>query len=560
MPKLTIDGKEIEVPKGTKIIEAAKRLGIDIPYYCYHPALSVAGNCRMCLVEIERSPKLQIACHSEALEGMKVWTDTPKVRETKRHILEFLLVNHPVDCPVCDQAGECWLQDYYMNYGAYSSRLDENKIKKQKAVSVGPTVMLDSERCILCSRCVRFLDEITKTSELGILRRGDHCEIAPFPGRELKNPYSGNVVDLCPVGALTDKDFRFKVRAWYLEGKPTLCNGCARGCNIDLQYRKNRFHHAKGQRVMRIKPRFNASVNQWWICDAGRYGYKWHDHERILKPSVRCRGELSDVTWDEGLSEIAERILESNGKIMVFLSPQLSCEEIFAADKFFKNRLKIQKTMLVSPKPRGEEDAFLICADKNPNSKGAEWLGYVDEEGWAKKFLEVSKNGMIEGAILFGQDLMNVYNREPVASALGKLKWTALVGANHHATSAYVNYVLPSATYLEKEGTFVNCQGRVQKFGKIFSPLGEARPELEILRALAGKLGIDWPYQTPAEIFGELTRTVHEFDGFKYEELSAQPGDVRKMGEPMIPAETQASGLIFNETKIDGKAAGRTRS
>ena len=209
MVKLTIDGKEIEVPKGTRLIEAAKQLGTNVPYYCYHPGLSIAGNCRMCLVEVEKIPKLQISCHLEAQEGMVVRTNTDRILKTRQHVLEFLLINHPLDCPVCDQAGECWLQDYYMKYGLYDSRLNENKIRKPKAVPVGPTVMLDAERCILCSRCVRFTDEISKTSELGIINRGDRGEIAVFPGKELDNPYSGNVVDICPVGALTDRDFRF---------------------------------------------------------------------------------------------------------------------------------------------------------------------------------------------------------------------------------------------------------------------------------------------------------------------------------------------------------------
>ena len=270
MPKLIIDGQEIEVPKGTRIIEAAKKLDITIPYYCYHPGLSVAGNCRMCLVEIEKMPKLQISCHMECQDGMVVRTNTEKIIKTRQHVLEFLLVNHPLDCPVCDQAGECWLQDYYMKHGLHESRVAENKIKKKKAVSVGPTVMLDSERCILCSRCVRFTDEVSKTGEFGIINRGDHSEISIFPGKELNNPYSGNVVDICPVGALTDKDFRFKVRVWYLKSKESICNGCSRGCNIEVQYRTDRLHHAQGERVMRLKPRFNETVNKWWICDEGR--------------------------------------------------------------------------------------------------------------------------------------------------------------------------------------------------------------------------------------------------------------------------------------------------
>ena len=309
MVKLTVNGKEVEVPKGTRVIEAAKKADYDVPFYCYHPGLSVAGNCRMCLVEIEKIPRLQIACHMEVQPGMVVRTDTDKIKETRKHVLEFLLINHPVDCPVCDQAGECWLQDYYMNYGAYESRLQENKNKKPKAVSIGPTVMLDAERCILCSRCVRFCDEIPKTSELGIIQRGDHSEITVFPGKELNNRYSGNVVDICPVGALTDKDFRFKARVWYLKSEESLCNGCSRGCNIDVHFLKDRRHHAKGERVMRLKPRFNEAVNQWWMCDEGRYGYRYHDQNRITGPMTRMNGQVRETAFEDTLKEVVQRLI-----------------------------------------------------------------------------------------------------------------------------------------------------------------------------------------------------------------------------------------------------------
>ena len=234
MPTLTIDGKPITVEAGTRVIEAARRLGIEVPFYCYHPGLTIPANCRICMVEIEKFPKPQVACYTECQDGMVVRTDTDKIKETRRHILEFLLINHPLDCPVCDQAGECWLQDYYLRYGLYDARFYEEKVKKPKAVPIGPNVMLDAERCILCSRCVRFTDEISKTSELGIVNRGDHSEIAVSPEKELDNPYSGNVVDICPVGALTDRDFRFKCRVWYLQKADSICPGCARGCNIEI--------------------------------------------------------------------------------------------------------------------------------------------------------------------------------------------------------------------------------------------------------------------------------------------------------------------------------------
>src|SRR3989442_12558347 len=271
MARLTIDGKEIEVEAGTNLIEAARRLGIEVPHYCYHPGLSIAGQCRLCMVDIEKTPRPTIACNTTATDGMVVHTDTERVRDTRRSIMEFHLINHPLDCPVCDQAGECWLQIYYMKHGLYDPRMKDEKVHKPKAVPLGPHVMLDAERCILCSRCVRFCDEITGTGELGIFNRGDHSEIGLFPGRDLVNNYSANVVDICPVGALTDRDFRFQVRVWYLDAAKSVCTGCARGCNVDVHVNRRRPHHADGKRVARLKPRFNTDVNAWWLCDIGRY-------------------------------------------------------------------------------------------------------------------------------------------------------------------------------------------------------------------------------------------------------------------------------------------------
>ena len=234
MPKVTIDGVEVEVAAGTNVLEAAKQAGIEVPHYCYHPGLSIAGQCRLCMVDIDRVPRPQISCNMTVADGMVVHTKTERVVETRRSVMEFHLINHPLDCPVCDQAGECWLQIYYMRHGLYDPRMADEKVHKPKALPLGPHVMLDAERCILCSRCVRFCDEITGTGELGIFHRGDHSEIGLFPGATLENKYSGNVIDICPVGALTDRDFRFQVRVWYLDSARSVCTGCARGCNVDV--------------------------------------------------------------------------------------------------------------------------------------------------------------------------------------------------------------------------------------------------------------------------------------------------------------------------------------
>src|SRR3989454_6710438 len=322
MPRLTIDGKEIEVEAGTNLIEAARRLGIEVPHYCYHPGLSIAGQCRLCMVDIDKTPRPSIACNTPAADGMVVHTQTERVKDMRRSMMEFHLINHPLDCPVCDQAGECWLQIYYMQHGLYDPRMVDEKVHKPKAVPLGRHVMLDAERCILCSRCVRFCDEITGTGELGIFSRGDHSEIGLFPGHDLENNYSGNVVDICPVGALTDREFRFQVRVWYLDTTKSVCPGCARGCNVDVHVNRKRPHHAGGRRVARLKPRFNDAVNAWWICDVGRYGFEAVDDPSRI-PLARHGGV--DVTRDEALGLLVAALRDhAPGEIAILASPELS--------------------------------------------------------------------------------------------------------------------------------------------------------------------------------------------------------------------------------------------
>src|SRR5437879_5376119 len=309
MPKLTIDGRALEVPAVTSLIEAARPLAIESPHYCYRPARAIAGQCRLCVVDIEKVPRPQVACNTVVAEGMVVHTETERVLETRKSIMEFHLINHPLDCPVCDQAGECWLQIYYMKHGLYDPRMVDEKVHKPKAVPLGPHVILDAERCILCSRCVRFCDEVTGTSELGIFHRGDRSEIGLFPGQELANKYSANVVDICPVGALTDRDFRFQVRVWYLDTTKSICPGCARGCNIEVHVNRRRPHHAEGRRVARLKPRFNAEVNKWWLCDAGRYGSAFVDGDPRLQAPARRDGEKTlEVAWTEMIPLAAGRL------------------------------------------------------------------------------------------------------------------------------------------------------------------------------------------------------------------------------------------------------------
>jgi len=316
-------------------------------------------------------------------DGMVVHTKTERVVETRRSVMEFHLINHPLDCPVCDQAGECWLQIYYMRHGLYDPRMADEKVHKPKAMPLGPHVILDAERCILCSRCVRFCDEVTGTGELGIFHRGDHSEIGLFPGKTLENKYASNVIDICPVGALTDRDFRFQVRVWYLDSAKSVCNGCARGCNVEIHTSRRRPHHNQGKRVARIKPRENALVNKWWICDAGRYGFDWIDDEsRLIAPATREAGRAVATTWDAALAALGAALRRYRPEeIGILASPQMSNEDLFALKRLVDQLHLANVDYRVPPAAPGDQDDFLIRADKNPNTRGAELIGLSPRTG-----------------------------------------------------------------------------------------------------------------------------------------------------------------------------------
>src|SRR5437588_6458807 len=338
MPTLEIDGRKVTVEDGLNVIQAAERLDIEVPHYCYHAELSIAGNCRMCLVEIEKMPKLQIACNTPVAEGMSVLTQSPKVLAIRKAVMEFLLVNHPLDCPICDQAGECWLQDYYMEHDLEPSRFAERKEHDRKREIFGPNVVFDGERCIKCTRCVRFLQEITHTNELAVVNRGDHSTIAAFPDTVLDNPLSANVVDICPVGALTDRDLRFKVRVWYLQKTPSICPGCSTGCNTSVETYQNR--------IARFKPRVNEAVNSHWLCDEGRYCF--HDltgGERLTTPMIRQEGGLVPTTWETAL-QAAVTGLRSATPLAGILSGRNTNEEAFLFAKLMK-KLSAESTLEV---------------------------------------------------------------------------------------------------------------------------------------------------------------------------------------------------------------------
>jgi NADH-quinone oxidoreductase subunit G len=532
--KLTIDGREVQAARNTTVLEAARSIGIKIPHYCYHPGLSIVGSCRMCLVEIEKIQKLQPSCATTVAPGMVVRTVTPEVLKNRQSVLEFLLLNHPLDCPVCDQSGECELQNYYMDHGCYDPRFDENKKKRAKALPIGPHVILDQERCILCTRCVRFTQEVSKTAELAVHERGHLSEIALFPGSELNNAYSGNVVDICPVGALTDRDFRFQCRVWFLGRTPSICPGCSRGCNIEIHYNERFNPRYHDRRVHRLKPRYNKDVNGYWMCDEGRYSYHTIDaSERLRSPKLRQDGSQRAASWDQAITRTASALkttLEKYGPqaIAVLASPQMTNEELFQIQTLFRTGLNVERIPFRIPQRAAVySDDFLITADKNPNTRGAELLG-LDGSG-GDSLLKACVDGKIRFLYLCHHDLMAGYDEALVKDALSKPDFVAFHGAFEHSTAYLADVVFPSAVYAEKVGTFVNLQGRVQRLNAAIPPLEQALPDLEILQRLAAALPMALPGGNAEEVFRIIAAQVGAFSGMDYESVK-DSGQLLKLG------------------------------
>jgi NADH-quinone oxidoreductase subunit G len=454
---------------------------------------------------------------------MVVHTKNEKAEDGRRAVLEFLLANHPLDCPVCDQSGECDLQNFYMTVGLYDARFRERKVKKKKAVAIGDHVMLDQERCILCSRCVRFTDEISKTGELGIFNRGDRAELAPYPGQPLANAYSGNVVDICPVGALTDRDSRFKARVWYLSSAPTVCNGCAQGCNVDVHYVLDRPHLNDSARVLRLKPRYNAEVNQWWMCDEGRYGFGWIDKGRLTH--VRNRGV--EAAWEQAIAAITAELttLRERGtgsRLGVIASAQLTNEELFLIREIFANALGARVTASVPARP-GSSDSFLIKADKTPNTLGATLVGLSGPAAPdAGHLVEEALHGGIEVLWVFGHDLTTMFGEDTVQRLSRTLRLFVFAGTNENRTASLSHWVLPTAAYLEKDGTFVNGHGRIQRIGRAFPPPRGAIEDWSLLLDLAHRLQHPLPWRDPREIFLALSKTHVALAGLSYETIGLQ--------------------------------------
>ncbi|MBI4124989.1 MAG: (2Fe-2S)-binding protein [Deltaproteobacteria bacterium] len=471
MVKIKIDNQELEVAEGTTVLQAALDNKIDVPYFCWHSKLSIAGNCRMCLVNLKGSPKPVISCRERVREGLEVDTKSPEVKKMQQGVLEFILLNHPLDCPICDQSGECPLQDNYFKFSKFPSRIEDQKIHKPKAVPLGPLVTLDDERCIVCTRCVRFCDEVTGTHELCVTERGGHSTLRTYPGAELKNPYSLCTVDICPVGALTSTDFRFKKRVWFLKSADSICTGCATGCNIKMDW--------DDQIVYRYRPRENEAVNQCWMCDEGRLTYKFiNDKNRVLEPLVKKHGEFQRVGWDEALAFTRKRIPREAHEVSAsscvgVVSAQASCEENTALVKFLQQVSK-EPVFLTTKKEiaNPSHDDFLIDADKNPNSAFLKVLG--KEISYARHFPKE--------AVVFVLDNLTEAQKKELVDARPKLVvWLA---SNLWEPSHWADVVLPKPTFAEQDGTFINRQNREQKTNKAFAPRGLARPVGEVLREI----------------------------------------------------------------------------
>mgnify|MGYP001291997624 CR=1 FL=1 len=486
---VNIDGKEIAVPKGTNVIEAARQAGVDIPHYCYHPKLSIVGNCRMCLIEmgmpavdpatkapvmdpatgkqkINWIPRPQIGCATNAAPGLHVRTQTPQIKDCREGVMEFLLINHPLDCPICDQAGECKLQEQSTGYGRGYSRYIEQKNVKPKRTQLGSRVTLDDERCILCSRCIRFCREVAKDDVLGFIDRGSYSTLTCYPGKKLENNYSLNTVDICPVGALTSTDFRFKMRVWFLKQTNSIDTESSVGANTVVWSREGVIH--------RITPRRNDEVNDTWMADSGRLLYK----------AVRAENRLaSQLTLDALVPEAAMLLKGAAGNVAIVGSGRSSVEE-----QFLTRKLAEATQAQVSLVGRtGAGDGILISSDRNPNMRGALVTGLVSALPAAR--LEALAQGIDSGAIKavvsVGEDLTAA---GLTAEQLAKVSIIYL-GTHANPTSAAAKVVIPTLTVFEKAGTLVNQQFRLQKFAKAVAGAVGAHNDLEVLARLVAATG-----------------------------------------------------------------------
>ena len=505
MSELTLNGRKISFKPGQSILAAALDAQIEVPHYCYHPSLSVVANCRICLGEVwipnaktgklDLIPKLVPTCQQAASEGMVVYTDSPKAVENQKAVMEYLLINHPVDCAVCDQAGECTLQDYSYEYGRGASRFEEAKNKKAKK-DVGPNILLYSDRCIMCTRCVRFTSEVTQTHELMIDGRGSHESIDIFPGMPLDNELASNVIDLCPVGALLDKDFLFQQRVWFLKKTASIDGITSSGDNLSAEHNEGR--------IYRLKPRFNADVNKWWITDEVRYGWKFvHAEARISLPSIKradgTREEFSKLdprgAFDTTYAHINASLQALVKKrLALLLSPMLSCEDTFSLVRLALS-IDPNATIGLGPVPIVGADktisGFVIRSEKAPNARGVRRVAnaMLAAKGNTTGILEFANferevASAAIGAVLTTGNYPSAWTTPALIAALAG-KFVIAIDTLPNAITAIADVVLPSATWLEKSGSFESATGRLQSFDQAIEPIEFSRSEAQIGMDLA---------------------------------------------------------------------------
>ena len=555
--KLTIDGKEVAAPKGTNLIEAAKLVGIEVPHYCYHPKLTIVGNCRMCLVDIGMpklgadkkpeigpdgkpvvlfGPKLSIGCNTPVAEGMVVHTRSAKVIKAREGVMEFLLINHPLDCPICDQAGECRLQEFSVDYGKGQSRFVEEKVHKPKKTTIGPKIMLDDERCILCSRCVRFMKEVAGQDCLGFVNRSSYSTLTCYPGVEPNTNYDLNIVDICPVGALTSNDFRFKQRVWFLKETKSVCPNCATGCNTVLWSREGVVH--------RQTPRDNDAVNQCWMCDYGRLHYQFiNDPHRITAPSARsaATGERFNLAWPEATRQIAEKFRALHGKggtVAAIGTARATTEELFLFNKLAR---EVLGAGLVDCVPHaGEGDRFLLNADRNPNLNGAKLAGVTADPIGSRipVIAEAIKSGKIRTLLVHGE---NVVKHGIAEDLLAKLELLLVIDTLPNRVADLAHYVLPGATFAEKRGTFINAKNRLQRLNPAISSPGIARPEWQTFAALLNELGANGAYLTIEDVFADMARALAPLAGLNLSKIGDQGLELKVASKPEMKNEPAAT-------------------
>ena len=552
MAKISIDGREFDVDPKLTVIQAAAQNGIEIPHFCWHPKLSVAGNCRMCLVEIEKMPKLAIACATQVAEGMIVRTASERVVKARNAVMEFLLINHPLDCPICDEAGECKLQEYAYKHSVGASRFGEDKIHKPKRVELGPHVILDDERCIMCSRCIRFGEEIAHQPVLTFTERGTHVVLRTFPGMVLDNPYSMNVIELCPVGALTSREFRFKSRVWEMSSTDSVCTGCARGCNTRVWVRNNE--------ILRITPRQNEAVNASWMCDFGRLETPKpvNSEKRINAPLVMRDGNHVEVGWDEAVSRVVSELRSyKKAEIAGIGSAYATNEDNYVFARFLRDALGVRTFGLAEHLDDARQDDFLIRADRTPNSTGAKLMGFgADAPGGFKEILRQIAAGTIKALYVLDD---NIAAEPSVAEILSNLDLLIVHSSVRNETTIIADVVLSCSTFAEKHGTFTNSDGRVQRLRQAIAtldqersldglsmsrwdkfaapndrwgkgPKRDARSSWRIIGLVANAWGTKMKYTSAEEVFREIAERIPAFRGLSYAKVGSLGAPVVKAG------------------------------